>query len=181
VNATVLSDGTAKVCGSTNLFDNTNPMLSITGKGNYRASCKATVIDGIFEFETLSKQGAGLDVGEYSARITLSISSAQPKEFVKSALSMRISLDNVKRNGIAPGVEYGFVFSVWFKIQLASLQNNAYSSRCCMYIARAAQSDGSHHIYLCSRHATKPSRIRINSSELLHASMTRRLAMKSQK
>lgn len=111
----VMFNKKVRISGKTNLFDNAKIMLNVLGLDEkYQASTKATVRDGSFTFEVISKKGEGLNVGKYKGVISLSIPSIQSKDFVKAAGIEYENLDGqyVLRNGKNSIVRYGFRFSI---------------------------------------------------------------------
>jgi len=109
-----LPDKRINVIGTTNLFDEAKISLTIKGENGYSAQSKVVVSGGKFESEVFSNKGNGLCSGSYKAKIILPISGTQSKEFVKFA---GIEYENltgslVKRDGIAPVVEYYFDFII---------------------------------------------------------------------
>jgi len=113
-NVFVLPDNKIQISGATNLFDEANILLTVKGENGYSAQGKTIVANGKFEFSVFSNSGEGLDRGTYKANIMLSISGTQPCEFVKFA---GIEYENltgslVRRDGLAPVVEYCFNFEI---------------------------------------------------------------------
>lgn len=103
------ADNTFYIKGITNLYDKANIMLSVKDiNGQLRGQSKTEVINGCFEFETFSDNGAGYSPGLYLAEIIVPIPSVQPQEFI---LKAGIEYENLAgeymdRTGIGPTLKY---------------------------------------------------------------------------
>ena len=93
--------------GNTNLFDDAELLVSVVPQGkNGGPSCKVKCKDG--KFESVPLGNGEKMVGDYNIKITLSISSTQPIEFVKKA---GMQYENLKgkfivRDGFPPSGFY---------------------------------------------------------------------------
>lgn len=77
------SDNRLKIYGSTNLPDDMELMLSITGEDEYSDQSKVHVYNGLFESDWISNQGRGLKSGNYNLLLTSSAATLQPNDVQK--------------------------------------------------------------------------------------------------
>ena len=100
-------DNKIVIHGNTNLFDDAELLVSVVPQGkNGGPSCKVKCKDG--KFESVPLGNGEKMVGDYNIKITLSMSSTQPIEFVKKA---GMQYENLKgkfivRDGFSPAGFY---------------------------------------------------------------------------
>ena len=113
-DAIIADDKTFDIQGDTNLCDNANLMLSLRKKGQLLCQGKASVSKGKFAFPQFSNKGLGFESGQYTAEISLSLPSVQPKVFtaVAGIEYENLTGEYVNRHGIGPTVNYEFEFNI---------------------------------------------------------------------
>lgn len=102
------SDGKFEIIGETNLFDKASLLLTITNDKKCMGTDKVIINKGVFKSCIFSDKGVGLDNGNYTLNISLSLPGVQDKKFLDKAGIEYENLigDFIDRNGIGPTGRY---------------------------------------------------------------------------